>query len=91
MQTVVRILPRGQITIPNRIRKNFQLGENSVLEIEQVKEGILLKPIAGGQFIKTDYDYKRIRQSWERFQEDIGQALEKIVKTPKGKRPFLFR
>lgn len=89
MQTVVRVLPRGQITIPNRIRKNFQLQENSVLEIEQVEEGILLRPIAGGRFNKADF--RKIRQSWERFQEDIGKALEKVAKAPKSKRPLLFR
>ena len=89
MQTVVRILPRGQITIPNRIRKNFKLEENSVLEVEQVKEGILLKPLAREQFDRADF--KKIRQSWERFQDEIGQALEKVAKAPKNQRPLLLR
>lgn len=89
MQTVVRILPRGQITIPNKIRKNFELVENSILEIEQVEDGILLKPISKDQFKKADF--KRIRQSWERFQDEISETLEKVAKVPRSKRPLLFR
>ncbi|MBI2326949.1 AbrB/MazE/SpoVT family DNA-binding domain-containing protein [Candidatus Curtissbacteria bacterium] len=88
MQTVVRILPRGQITIPNKMRKNLNLEENSLLEVEQTEQGLLLKPITMGQF-KTDF--KKIRQSWERYQDEIGQALDVLAKLPRNKRPLLFQ
>lgn len=85
MQTVVRVLPRGQITIPNKMRKTLDLSENSLLGIEQTAEGLLLKPITVGQFEKVDF--KKIRQSWERYQDEIGQALDAIAKLPRNKRP----
>lgn len=36
-------------------------------------------------------DASTIRKGWERYQDEIGDALSKISKLPKNKRPLLFR
>jgi AbrB family looped-hinge helix DNA binding protein len=41
---IIQIRGHGQITIPKRIRKLFNLEEGDVLMIEEREDGILMKP-----------------------------------------------
>ena len=41
-----QVLRRGQITIPASVLKKFGVHENDYLEVNEVKEGILLKPVS---------------------------------------------
>lgn len=44
--TMVRIKRAAQITLPPDLRKQFGLSEGDYLEVEAVKDGILLKPVS---------------------------------------------
>ncbi len=44
--TLIRIKRAAQITLPPNLRKQFDLNEGDYLEVEAVKDGILLKPVA---------------------------------------------
>ena len=43
--TLLKILRSGQVTLPAELRKQFNLMEEDYLEVEVIKEGILLKPV----------------------------------------------
>lgn len=43
---LLRILRAGQVTLPAELRKQFHLAEDDYVEVEAVKEGILLRPMA---------------------------------------------
>lgn len=43
---LVRILRAGQVTLPAELRKQFHLAEDDYVEVEAVREGILLRPMA---------------------------------------------
>lgn len=43
---LLRILRAGQVTLPAELRKQFNLAEDDYVEVEAVKEGILLRPMA---------------------------------------------
>lgn len=40
---VVKILPKGQITIPREIRKSMNIKEGDTLVLEETDKGIILK------------------------------------------------
>jgi bifunctional DNA-binding transcriptional regulator/antitoxin component of YhaV-PrlF toxin-antitoxin module len=42
---VVKISPRGAITIPVKYRKSLKLDHNSFIGIQATKEGVLLRPV----------------------------------------------
>ena len=42
---VVKISPRGTITIPAKYRKSLKLESNSFIGIKAMKEGVLLRPV----------------------------------------------
>lgn len=41
----VKVKHKGQVTVPARIRKKMKIDEGVLLEVEEVPEGILLKPL----------------------------------------------
>ena len=44
--SLLKVRRFSQITLPAKIRKKFHLSEGDYLEVEEVKQGILLKPVA---------------------------------------------
>lgn len=44
--TVIKVLPTGQLTLPDDLRRRLQLGEGTYLEAVEVEGGILLRPLA---------------------------------------------
>jgi AbrB family looped-hinge helix DNA binding protein len=43
-KTVVVVTKKGQTTIPVKLRRKYQIEEDTKLEVIDTKEGILLKP-----------------------------------------------
>jgi len=43
----VKVKRKGQVTVPAPIRKKMKLDEGALLGIEELPEGILLKPLSG--------------------------------------------
>lgn len=69
IQTIL-VRRHGQITIPKRLREQFQIAQGDLLEIELCSEGILLRPV------KPDPD-----QAWfwtKEWQEKEREADEAI-------------
>jgi AbrB family looped-hinge helix DNA binding protein len=42
---IIKINPKGQIVIPQRIRKEFGITEESILAIDSIDQGIVIKKI----------------------------------------------
>lgn len=69
----VKVKQKGQVTVPARIRKKLNLEEGAMLEVEELKEGILLRPlpeIKTGKVVgKKEYDeiigeLDKLRSEW---------------------------
>ncbi len=41
----IRVRQRGQITLPIKLRSKYKLEVGALLEVQELSEGILLKPI----------------------------------------------
>jgi AbrB family looped-hinge helix DNA binding protein len=41
----VKVKRKGQVTVPAPLREKMNIGEGSVLEVEERPEGILLRPL----------------------------------------------
>lgn len=56
----------SQITLPAKIRKKLHLSEGDFLEVEEVKEGILLKPMA---VMEREKAWENVFQAMEEVKE----------------------
>ena len=78
MTEKVKVGIRGQVVIPSRLRKKFKMETGVILEIDETKEGLLLKPLnpvadmkglGRGVFGDPVKYQKKIRQEWENKQQ----------------------
>ncbi|XHH10357.1 MAG: AbrB/MazE/SpoVT family DNA-binding domain-containing protein [Candidatus Bathyarchaeia archaeon] len=74
MTEKVKVGLRGQVVIPRRLRKKFNMETGVILEIDETKEGLLLKPLnpvtdlkglGRGVFGDPVKYQKKIRSEWE--------------------------
>ena len=56
----------SQITLPARIRRKFRLSEGDYLEVEEVKEGILLKPV---EVVEREKAWEKVFKAMEEVKE----------------------
>ena len=71
----VKVLPKGQITLPKKIRRMFQVREGDTLLIEGTHQGIILKKG------KTIFDYKAALPSLGMSIRDMREkAVEEAAK-----------
>jgi len=57
---VVKISPRGTITIPSKYRKSLNIKNNSFIGIKATKEGVLLRPVEIKE--KSGYTKKELKK-----------------------------
>lgn len=85
---ILRVLPKGQITIPLPVRRQFHIEQDDVIELTPVKDVLVLRPIRHkGVDVVT---YLRDKE-WGRYKEDIEKALLRLSKLPSKKLPLLCR
>jgi AbrB family looped-hinge helix DNA binding protein len=83
------IRERGQLTIPARMRREAQLAEGSVVELELVDDGILIRPhvlfdadsgidaaFARSVIEHTRAGYEALRADPEAWQKELGEREE---------------
>lgn len=85
---VIRVLPKGQITIPLLVRRQFHIEPDDVVELIPLEDALLLRPIKqeGVDVVK----YIRAKE-WERYRDEIERALLRLSKFPFKKLPELCR
>ena len=78
MTEKVKVGMRGQVVIPRRLRKKFNMETGVILEIDETKDGLLLKPfnpvadmkgLGRGVFGDPVKYQKKIRDEWESGQQ----------------------
>ncbi|RLA85443.1 MAG: AbrB family transcriptional regulator, partial [Deltaproteobacteria bacterium] len=63
---LAKVLPKGQITIPKRIRERLGIKEGDVISLEEVEDGVLLRKgrtlfdVAGSIEIEGDVSLKAL-------------------------------
>ena len=71
----VKVGMRGQVVIPRKLRKKLNIENGIILEIEETKEGILLRPynpvaemkgLGKGVFGEPVKYQRRLREEWDR-------------------------
>ena len=71
----VKVGIRGQVVIPKKLRKKHNIEEGIILEIDDTKEGLLLKPfnpvselkgLGKGVFGDPVKYQKKLREEWNR-------------------------
>ncbi len=72
---VVKVLPKGQITLPKKIREELGIEEGDVLILEKKGGGIELKK---AKTIKDFYGFLRGRRGVNR--RDIDKAVEEAIR-----------
>lgn len=69
----MKVKHKGQVTVPARIRKKLKMDEGAVLEVEELAEGILLRPMpeikAGKVVGRKEYEkiigeLDKLRSEW---------------------------
>ncbi len=69
----VKVGMRGQVVIPKKLRKKYNIEEGIILEIDDTKEGLLLKPfnpvselkgLGKGVFGDPVKYQKKLRKEW---------------------------
>jgi len=63
---LLKVRQFSQITLPAKIRKKFHLSEGDYLQVEEVKQGILLKPVA---VIEKKLAWEKVFKTKERVKE----------------------
>jgi len=75
MPEKVKVGMRGQVVIPKKLRKKFNIEEGIIIEINETEEGLLLKPynsvaamkgLGKGIFGDSVKYQKKLRAEWER-------------------------
>ena len=70
----VKVGMRGQVVIPRKLRKKLNIENGIILEIEETKEGILLRPynpvaemkgLGKGVFGEPVKYQRKLREEWE--------------------------
>ncbi len=74
MTETVKVGQRGQVVIPKKLRKKHKIEIGVVLEIEDTKEGLILKPynpvaemkgLGKGIFGEPVKYQKKLREEWD--------------------------
>jgi AbrB family looped-hinge helix DNA binding protein len=74
MSEKIKVGMRGQVVIPKKLRKKYNIENGVILEIDDTEEGLLLKPynpvaelkgIGKGLFGDPIKYQKKLREEWE--------------------------
>jgi len=74
MSEKIKVGMRGQVVIPKKLRKKYNIENGVILEIDDTEEGLLLKPynpvaelkgVGKGLFGDPIKYQKRLREEWE--------------------------
>ena len=67
----ITVRRKGQMTLPAEVRKKLDIREGSVLELEETREGVLLRkipPLEPGEPVGND-EHTKILQELEKLRE----------------------
>src|SRR5262245_33505159 len=70
---LLRILRAGQITLPAELRKQFDLAEDDYVEVQAVKEAILLKPVA---VVEREKAWKKVSDAMKSVEDNKPQPKQ---------------
>jgi AbrB family looped-hinge helix DNA binding protein len=74
MSERIKVGARGQVVIPKKLRKKYNIENGVILEIDETKEGIILKPhnpvaemkgLGKGIFGEPVKYQKKLREEWD--------------------------
>jgi len=75
-RNLLKIKKWSQITIPVEIRTEFNLSEGDYLEVEQVEDGILLRPVVFQQKEVVGQEDVLTEEEWLKLQAEIEEGAK---------------
>ena len=73
IQEILRISPKGQVTIPNKMRKRLHFEDNGFISCRITKEGLLLFPVEIRE--KSPYTSEEFRKI-EKLASEEGKSFK---------------
>ena len=70
---LVKVRRHFQITLPGSLRKKFNINEGDYMEVEDKKEGILIKPV---RVIPSDQEYFYTKE-WQKGEAEADRDIER--------------
>lgn len=61
-EDIIKVLPKGLITIPKKIRQSLGFEENTLVRIRQEKGRVILEPVRALSYPVRNYTNKEIDQ-----------------------------
>lgn len=85
MQTygnLVKILPKGLVTIPKKLRQDVGLEENGLARIKKEGKRLILEPVSVISYPLRDYSSEEIRQFMkeDRLSPRLKNKVKKLLK-----------
>ena len=68
---LVKVRRHFQITLPGSLRKKFDINEGDYMEVEDKKEGILIKPV---RVIPSDQEYFYTKE-WQKGESEADKDI----------------
>ena len=88
LRKIIRVLPKGQITLPLSLRERFHIRPDDVMEVISSGDFFILKPIKHD----TSESFQHERDAtWGRYRKELNKAFEKLVTLSPQKLPKLCR
>ena len=90
--SILKVRRFSQITLPAKVRRKFKLSEGDYLEVKEIKEGILLKPV---EMVEKEFAWEKVFKAMEGVKENKPrkrsikakeQEITKMVKESRKKR-----
>ncbi len=64
--SLLKVRRFSQITLPAKVRRKFKLSEGDYLEVKEIKEGILLKPV---EMVEKELAWEKVFKAMEGVKE----------------------
>lgn len=90
--SLLKVRRFSQITLPAKVRRKFKLSEGDYLEVKEIKEGILLKPV---EMVGKELAWEKVFKAMEGVKEKKTrkqstkakeQGIAKMVKESRKKK-----
>lgn len=75
----MRLTSKGQVTIPEKLRRRYGMAERSEVEFEAVEGGVLIKPATAVRLRRLQAGLRRARGS-----ADAGLTTAQIMRLTRG-------
>lgn len=87
VKQIIRLLPKGQITLPQSIRERYHIEPNDIIELIPADDALILKLLK----VTEDTLSKLREKEWRRYGHELIESLTRLERMPYNSLPRLCR